>query len=176
MVTLKNELVKLRALEPEDLEYLFSVENDEEFWEISHTNKPFSRKVLQQYLKNDHHDIYVVKQQRFVICSYQDDILGFIDLFDFNPKHKRAGVGILLVNKEDRGKGYGKQALTLVLNYCFERLDLHQVYANIAEDNHISRTLFKSCGFKEIGIKKDWNFHQGVYHNELIVQHIHHVS
>ena len=41
MKTLQGNTITLRALEPEDLEFLFETENDESFWEVSHTQAPF---------------------------------------------------------------------------------------------------------------------------------------
>ena len=86
MLTLTGEKVYLRALEPDDLEFLFSVENNEEFWEVSSTSTPYSRFILKQYLENAHKDIYEVKQLRLVICEKNGSPTGFIDLFDFDPK------------------------------------------------------------------------------------------
>ena len=62
MTTLQGEHINLRALEPEDLSFLFQIENNEEFWEISHTQTPFSNFILKQYLENAHLDIYEAKQ------------------------------------------------------------------------------------------------------------------
>src|SRR5699024_1999287 len=132
MLTLTGKKTHLRALEPEDLDFLYRIENDEEFWEISATQTPFSRFLLRQYLEHAHRDIYEVKQLRLVVCKKNGDPLGLIDLFDFDPKNRRAGIGIALEKKENRGKGYGKEALELLCNYCFSHLELHQVYANIS--------------------------------------------
>ena len=71
-----------------------------------------------------------------------------------------------------RHKGYGKEALELLTIYCFETLHLHQVYANIAEDNLASLNLFEGNGFKKIGLKKDWSFDGNQYSNEYVLQRI----
>ena len=100
MELLENDIIKLRALETSDLDLLFSVENNTQFWEISNTLVPYSKEILSQYLKNAHLDIFEVKQLRLVITLKKDDtVLGLIDLFDFNPHHKKAGVGILILKK-----------------------------------------------------------------------------
>ena len=99
-LTLKGDLVYLRALEPEDLDLVFEIENDEDLWELSTTLTPFSKFLLKQYLKNSHKDIYEAKQLRLVICKADNqEALGMIDLFDFDPKHRRAGVGIVIFDK-----------------------------------------------------------------------------
>jgi len=170
METLKGESVYLRALEPEDLDFIYEIENNELVWEMSSTQTPYSKFLIKQYLEHAHKDIYEVKQLRLVICSYEEEELGLIDLFDFDPQHKRVGIGILIANKNDRGKGYGSEALKLLIQYCFSRLNLHQVYANIAEDNFTSIQLFEKNGFLKIGVKKDWNLVNNVYKNELLYQ------
>lgn len=170
MLTLQGELVFLRALEPEDLDLLFEVENNEEFWEVSATSVPFSRYVLKQYLENSHRDIYDVKQLRLVICESAGEAIGFIDIFDFDPKNRRAALGILIINRKNRHKGFGKEALELVSKYCFTHLGLHQVYANVSSDNASSRLLFEKSGFVLTATKKDWNLVDGEYKDEIIYQ------
>lgn len=170
MVTLKGESVYLRALESEDLDFLFEVENDEDFWEVSTTSVPFSRFILRQYLENSHKDIYEVRQLRLVICISSGETAGFIDIFDFDPKNRRAALGLLIVQKKHRNKGYGTEALELVCKYCFTHLGLHQVYANVGEDNTSSKLLFEKAGFILTATKKDWNFIEGEYKAELTYQ------
>jgi diamine N-acetyltransferase len=82
--------------------------------------------------------------------------IGTIDLFDFDPFHKRAGLGILIANEKQRRKGYASMALKCLINYCFTTLQLHQLYCNILENNNESMDLFTKLGFTRIGIKKDW--------------------
>jgi diamine N-acetyltransferase len=170
MITLKGNTIYLRALEPEDLDFIHAVENDESIWEISNTQTPYSKYLIKQYLENAHKDIFEVKQLRLVISNYESEALGMIDLFDFDFKNKRAGVGILVKEPEDRLKGYGKEALKLLIDYCFTHLDLHQLYCNISEDNKTSIKLFKNQGFKEIGLKKDWTYVNGFFKNEYVFQ------
>lgn len=76
MVTLKGKQVFLRALEPEDLEFIFAIENDVSIWEISNTQTPYSKYLLKEYLNNAHKDIYEIKQLRLVISNYETQCLG----------------------------------------------------------------------------------------------------
>lgn len=170
MITLKGHKVYLRALEPEDLDFIFKIENEVSFWEISNTQTPFSRHILEQYLLNSYKDIYEAKQLRLVISDYGNKPLGMIDLFDFDPKSKHAGIGILIHEEESRSKGFGREALNLLVNYCFHQLDLHQLYCHISEDNKSSLKLFKSEGFEVVGLMKDWNFYNGAYKNVYFLQ------
>ena len=172
MTTLKGKHIYLRALEPEDLEFLYAIENDEAIWEVSNTQTPYSRHILRQYLQNAHQDIFEAKQLRLVISNFEEKTLGLIDVFDFDFKHKRAGVGILIKEQENRGKGYGKEALTLLMDYAFSHLGLHQLYCNVSEDNEASIKLFSGLGYKKIGLKKDWNLINSSYKSEYLFQYI----
>ena len=170
MLTLKGNKIHLRALEPEDLEFIYQIENDESIWELSNTQTPYSRFILKQYLKNAKQDIYEAKQLRLVISDKENNPLGLIDIFDFDFKNNRAGIGILIRDKERRGKGYGAEAISLLVDYCFKQLNLHQLYCNINETNEPSLRLFKKAGFKTIGLKKDWNFSSEGFTNEYLLQ------
>ena len=156
MHTLENENIVLRALEPEDLDILFDIENDKSLWQISNTLAPYSRDLLKKYIEGSHKDIYEARQLRLAISPvYGTDLIGLIDLFEFEPQHNRAGVGIL-VRENFQGKGIASQALELVLEYAFNQLDLHQVFAHIPANNNQSRRLFEKMGFKRSGTQRDW--------------------
>lgn len=172
MITLKGKQIYLRALEPEDLEFIHLIENDETIWEISNTITPYSKYVIRQYLENVHKDIFEVKQLRLAIVNSKHITLGLIDLYDFDFKNKRAGVGIIVKDFDQRQKGYGFEALTLLMQYCKVHLNLHQLYCNISEENEASLKLFKSQGFEIIGLKKDWNYINHVFKNEYQLQKI----
>ncbi|WP_417886545.1 GNAT family N-acetyltransferase [Zunongwangia sp.] len=170
MLTLQGDRLYLRALEPEDLDFLHILENSEEFWEVSATQTPYSRYILKKYLENSHLDIYEVRQLRLVICNSENKPIGLIDISDFDPKDRRAALGILIANPEERKKGYGAESLSLLCRYCFKHLGLHQVYANIAADNYQSIKLFESQGFSKIGLKKEWFFYNGEFKDEYLYQ------
>lgn len=170
MQTLKGEHIYLRALEPEDLEFIHEIENNQDIWEISNTITPYSKFLIKQYLEQAHKDIFEVKQLRLVICNDDDMAIGMIDLFDFDFKNRRAGVGILIKDKINRQKGYGREALDILIDYCKSHLDMHQLFCNISEDNMMSLKLFKNHGFEIIGLKKDWNYINGSYKNEYLLQ------
>lgn len=175
MVTLKGENIYLRALEPEDLEFIHTIENDESIWELSNTVTPYSKFLIKEYLEHAHKDIYEVKQLRLMISDYNNNAIGLIDLFDFDVKNRRAGIGILIYYEANRSKGHGNEAVKLLTNYCFNQLDMHQIYCNISETNVNSIKLFENLGFKQIGLKKDWNFQNGKYTNEYSYQLINNV-
>jgi diamine N-acetyltransferase len=143
MITLKGDSIYLRALEPQDLEFIYSIENDENIWEVSNTQTPYSRFLIKQYLENAHQDIYEAKQLRLAICQDEDfPAVGLIDLFDFDPRNNRAGIGIVIQKEENQGINIGSEALELLIKYSFYNLNLHQLYANIGVQNVINKFKF----------------------------------
>lgn len=171
MLTLTGTTIFLRALEPEDLEFVYSVENDEKIWDVSNTHTPYSRFLIREYLKNAQQDIFEAKQLRLAICKKNTfQPVGLIDLFDYDPKNNRAGVGILIKNEGDRNAGVGSETLELLIQYAFAKLNLHQLYANIDVDNTASLKLFTNFGFEKIGTKKQWNLVEGQYKDEAMFQ------
>lgn len=172
MVTLTGNTIYLRALEPDDLEFIYRIENNQALWEVSYTQTPYSRFLIRQYLENAHQDIYEAKQLRLAIClNGSFNAIGLIDLFDFDPANARAGVGIIIADEEGRGKGLGTEALGLLIQYAFSSLHLHQLYANIDTANVASTALFTNFGFKIVGIKQQWNRRpNGTFADEALYQ------
>ncbi len=156
-----GEKVRLRALEPDDLEFLYVWENTPEVWQYgdcgaaacdadagSDCMERFSREQLRELTENQQYNIGVTGQLRLVICRRDDDVqVGFIDLFDFDPAGLSAGVGILICDPADRGKGFGGEALELMLEYARQGLGMHGVWCTVAADNAASVALFSRTGF-----------------------------
>ena len=175
---LNGKHVNLRALEPSDAELLYQWENDESVWHLSTTIVPFSRFFIEQYILNAT-DLYTNRQLRFMIernsTTAKAETVGIIDLFEFEPVHMRAGIGIL-IHETFRRRGFASEALDLLTDYAFNTLQLHQVYCNISPDNDESLNLFKSKGFKMVGIKKEWNRIRNEWHDECLFQLLNHAS
>jgi diamine N-acetyltransferase len=168
---MKYEKINLRALEPEDLELLYEWENNDQYWVISNTVAPFSKFTLKRYLKHSHKNIYETGQLRLMIeIVSEKKTIGTIDIFDFDPFHKRAGIGILIAEEDQRRKGYASMALQCLIRYCFTTLQLHQVWSNILSNNCESLELFTKAGFIRIGIKKEWIKTADGYLDEYMLQ------
>ncbi len=172
MELLTGELIKLRAVEPQDIERIQEWENNTKVWHISQTFAPFSRFTIEQYIQTAQLDIFEAKQLRLIIETKGDTTMpiGAIDLFDFHPHHKRAGIGILINDEKHRGKGYATDALKVLIHYAFSRLELHQLYCNITASNLNSLKLFKTAGFVESGRKREWLRMQNEWEDEIFLQ------
>ena len=162
--------LKLRALEPSDLDLVYEIENDESLWIYSNTSSPFSRNTLKKFIQNSHLDIIEHKQLRLVISNDQTS-MGFIDLFDYDHVNRRVGVGIIIF-KKFRLKGIAYQSIKLVESYLIKHVPIHQLFANISSNNFESISLFEKCGFEKVGLKRDWIFYNNEFNDELLYQKI----
>ncbi|WP_188556076.1 GNAT family N-acetyltransferase [Hymenobacter glacieicola] len=153
---LSSDLIFLRPLEADDLDFLYALENDPSVWGVSDTLAPVSRHVLRQYLDSAAADFFEVRQLRLIICDTGSRAaVGTLDIFGFEPLHQRAAVGIT-VQREFRRRGYARAALALLVPYARQVLRLHQVYCTISVANRASIQLFTAAGFAPVGVRKEW--------------------
>lgn len=163
----------MRAPEPADVDFLYRWENNTSLWRVSNTIAPFSRFAIEQYVFNAGNDIFATRQLRLIIClaDKNDTPIGAIDLFDFDPHNSRAGIGIVIID-EFRNLGYATEALSVLMDYCFLLLGIHQLYCNISDDNTFSIKLFEDAGFINTGRKQAWIKDGNTWKDELIFQKI----
>lgn len=151
----KYPTVRLRAVEPEDLDLLYLIENDAKLWNVGATNVPYSRYVLHDYIANSASDIYADKQLRLIIEREDGVVVGIADLVSFNPRNLRAEIGLVIID-EYRSRGYGFSALSQLLEYASRTLNLHQLYCITGHDNLACLALFAKMGFHKSAVLKDW--------------------
>lgn len=166
MQLLQNNRVSLRAMEPEDLELLYTIETQRCEWNTGTCGIPYSRYALKEFLLEQTSDIFKSHQLRLVIDDEFGKSVGMVDLYDFEPLSRRAEVGIALL-KGKEGKGYGRKALALLIDYVKNTLQMHQLYAYVDKDNQISKSLFTSLGFKPIAEFTDWTYSEGHYRDAV---------
>ena len=168
---LENSEIKLRALEPEDLELLYKWENETELWIHGNTLSPYSKLALRQYINDtQQYDIYHSKQLRMIVVLIDGNIpIGTIDLYDYDVRNSRAGIGIL-IDKPYRNKHYASQTLELMKHYAFDFLRLHQLYAYISINNHSSLKLFENAGYQPVGTLIEWVQENDRFEDVSVVQ------
>lgn len=172
MALLENSEIRLRALEPEDLEWVYRWENNPDLWQVGATLAPFSRYVLKEYIAASHRDIFDLKQLRLMVELRATGVAaGMVDLFDFDPHHRRAAVGIL-VDSAYRKDGVATGAVKLLAEYAFSFLRMHQLYAHVPVGNEASKALFARCGFVVTGVLSDWLAVADGYEDVLVMQRV----
>ncbi|MCD8288548.1 MAG: GNAT family N-acetyltransferase [Prevotella sp.] len=172
MTTSSN--VILRAIEPDDLDLLYNVENDRTLWQLGNTNEPYSKELLRNYILTTTGDIYADKQLRLIIeleSASARSIIGIADLTRFDPRNARAEIGIVILDSF-RHKGFASQVLCRLSAYAKNLLHLHQLYAVIPEGNTASLRLFDKCGFTRCATLRDWLFGNTGFEQAVVVQKI----
>lgn len=172
MISLTDSTIGLRAVEPGDIDLMYSWENDPAVWRVSNTVAPCSRHALERFVEQQQYGPIQSGEQRLMIQTCDGVTVGCIDLFEIDLLNSRAGVGILIHGEEHRRKGYSQKALHLLEEYSRDTLRLNQLWCNIAADNEASIRLFRSAGFGEVGIKRDWLWTPEGFTDEIMFQKI----
>lgn len=162
-------IVKLRAMEPEDLDLLYQIENDPSIWHVGTNNVPYSRYVLHDYIAHASGDIYTDKEVRMMIDNEQGETVGIVDLVNFSPQHQRAEIGIV-IKDGCRNLGYANAAIRKIMSYAHDVVHLHQLYAIVEATNEISLNLFESLGFSRSICLKEWTFNGNTYVDAIVIQ------
>lgn len=165
-----RDIVTLRAMEPEDLDILYKIENDTRLWDVGCTNVPYSRFTLHNYIADSLNDIYTDKQLRLMIENGNGEDVGIIDLMNFEPRHMRAELGIVIMNRY-RKNGYASAAIRKIISYARNILHIHQLYAFVGVDNKASESLLQSIGFKKSCRFTDWLYKEGKYNDAILMQY-----
>ena len=161
--------MRLRALEPDDLELLYLLENDEQLWPCGGHTAPYSRYALLQYIVTCQNDFNQDGQLRLVACE-EGEAVGLVDLFNYDSKHQRAEVGIALL-PSCRRKGMGVSALQALEQYVRHHLHLHQLYAVVASDNHSAQSSFTQAGYIHGSTLHEWvSMSDGRFQDALLFQ------
>ena len=158
----------LRAPEQSDLDWLHSLENNPSLWYLGYSKEPFSREVLRNYLEQQPGSLLRDGQIRLVL-EHDGAPAGALDLYDYDPFARKAGVGIVL-DDQHRGKGWAKEAMIAFEQYVFGTLGLHSLFAMVPGKNEASLALFEGLGYKKIGELDDWVLHNGEYESALLYQ------
>lgn len=162
--------VRFRAIEPEDLDVLYKIENDTSLWNVGVTNVPYSKYMLHEYIAGSSGDIYADKQVRMIISNDAGDILCVVDLTDFDPRHRRAELGIV-IQCPFRGRHYAQAAIERIKAYARDILLIHQLYAYVDCQNSTALRTFENCGFISSITLKDWLFDGKKYREAVLMQY-----
>ena len=161
--------IKLRAMEPEDLDILYLIENDKGLWNVGATNVPYSRYTLHEYMANAKNDIYADRQVRLMVENEAGEVVGIVDVVNFDPQHQRAELGIVIMN-DHRRKGYATAAVEEILRYALRILHLHQLYVIVDKENTIALQLFRKTEFQESASLAQWLYDGRDYRDALLLQ------
>lgn len=167
-MNIKGKRVTLRAIERDDLQLLHKWSNDPEInymlggWHFPSSQQDQEKWFLSLSLNS--------LNQRFAIDTDEDGLIGMINLVNINWKDRRAFTGMLLGDKNIRGKGFGKDAVMTMNRYAFDELGLNRLDSTIISYNESSLFVYlERCGWKKEGVKKNAYFRKNQWWDEIIV-------
>ena len=164
--------ITLRAMEPEDLELIYRIENDPAFWKYGSSTVPYSHWTLRRYIESSANDLFADEQVRLVVqgknTQGERTSIGLADLVNFCPRHYRAEISLAIL-PEYQGMHVGEQVVHHLIDYA-RSLGLHQLYAIIAETNEPAWKLFKRLNFQPSALLKDWLYEDEGYTDARVWQ------
>ena len=164
---LEGEHVYISPMHPDDAEiYTKWLNNTEIVQYLSLRNSMVSIAGETEYIENfsnkDFH-LCIVKQEN-------DELIGNIGLNEIDYKNGTAELGIFIGEKENLGKGYGTEAIKLLVDYAFNELRLHSIYLRTYDFNERAQKSYEKCGFKEFGRRHESIFVNGKYHDVIYME------
>lgn len=162
-MNIMGKKTRLRALDVADIELLRETVNDPNMeYMVIGWSFPISATEQRRWYESTLDDS---KIQRFIIETNNDlaEPLGMMALTDLDWKNRSAGIGIKLFSNTPRRQGYATDALSALLAYVFDELQLHRIGLRILSTNHASRALYEKCGAKQEGVLRDAVFKQGAF-------------
>ena len=156
--------ITLRALEPEDLELLYTIENDTEAWDTSSARVNYSKFAIKQYIAQQPQELAACGEMRLVITdSTTHKAVGTADLTGYSPTDRSAEIGIAVL-KSERGKGYGKAAIEALEHYARNFYNMRMLYAHTSDKNNpAAKNLFAGSGYTQVATLPEWHFYSGEY-------------
>ena len=167
-MNIKGKKITLRAIEEKDLELLHKWANDPDIWHLlGGWHFPSSMDYMQEWFKKEKNDNL---NHRFAIDTPDSGIIGTANLIDIDWKNKNAFHGMMLGDKDIRGKGYGSDTIMTMMKYAFEELGLQRLDGSMIEYNKISLSIYcKKLGWKEEGRQRNWYFRKNRYWDRILV-------
>jgi RimJ/RimL family protein N-acetyltransferase len=155
-----GENIYLRAIEETDLEKYMDWLNDADTCKyLQHGVHPANLEGMKNYLKS----LQTRGGDLFAIIKKVGKHIGNILFEAPHPQFRFSDIGILIGVKEERGKGYGTEAIKLLVEHGFRKMNLNRIEAGMAKENIGSYKAFIKAGFKEEGIARGMYYCDGEY-------------
>ncbi len=168
-MNIQGRIVTLRAIEERDLELLHKWANDpfvqDGIGEIHFPSSMDFHESWYRALKSDR------LNQRLAVDVPDIGIVGMSSLVNIDWRNRHAWHGLILGEADNRGKGYGTDAVMATMRYAFEELNLERLDGAMIEYNELSVSTYcgKRLGWKEEGRRRNYFFRKGRYWDQVLV-------
>jgi len=168
-MNIQGKKVLLRAIEETDLDTLNTWSNDPDIWYmLGGWHFPFSKQDTERWFES-----LTTNDQRNQIFAIELDSVGIIgtaNLVNIDWKNKNAFHGMMLGKHDLRGTGVALDTVMTIMKYAFEELGLNRLDGDMISYNQRSIDFYtKKCGWEIEGIKKEWYFRKGEFHDKVVV-------
>ncbi|HYK73033.1 MAG TPA: GNAT family N-acetyltransferase, partial [Pseudoneobacillus sp.] len=142
---LSGEKIYLRPLEYDDVDFLFALFNDPTVRYFTGTTEIIVRKQIENFIEKSAN---INSRVDLIICDQENNLpIGDINLISIDRNNRSAEVGIKIGDNQYQGKGYGTEAMKLLLDYCFSALNLHRISLTVYEYNPRAIRSYEKVGF-----------------------------
>ncbi|MFC8683947.1 GNAT family N-acetyltransferase [Brevibacillus porteri] len=164
---LEGERVFLRPIGTEDTEILYRSLFNKETRMLTGTQKHFTREQIHQYIANKGQDSSSVL---LLICLCENDqVIGDVQIGDIDRNNRNAFIRISIDQNAYQGKGYGSEALLLMLDYGFGILNLHRIELNVFAFNERAIHTYEKLGFQREGVQRQALYYNHAYHDSILM-------
>ncbi|MGU9099112.1 GNAT family N-acetyltransferase [Clostridium perfringens] len=165
---LENNNVKLRPINKNDIEKLNKWKNDYDVFK--YLGGGFSPQSIDQHKLYIENLININDNNKRFIIEVKNNAIGQIGIYSINWINRNCELGIYIGEKDEWGKGYGKEACSILHNYVFDILGLNKIKLLVVEDNISAINMYKKLGYKLVGIYEKERFIEGEYKNLCIME------
>ena len=159
---LEGKLVRLRALEPADAERAYKWINDREVAYYLMARYPYSMEFEKEFLTNAARS-NEFSDMRLAIETKDGVHIGMCGLHHGRPEDRHAELGIMIGDKDYWSSGYGTDAVSTVVRFGFEQMNLNKVSLGVFDFNERARAVYRKCGFVEEGRAREEYYQDGRY-------------
>ncbi|KQY82130.1 acetyltransferase [Paenibacillus sp. Root52] len=162
---LEGERVYLRPFEQSDVDTYFPGLFNSETRRLTGTQNSFTRAQVERYVENAAQDDS--RLMLLIALQETDQVIGDIVLMDMHSKNRSAHLRIAIDNAEHQGKGYGSEAMLLLLDYGYGICNLHRIELEVYAFNERAIRTYEKLGFQREGISRDVLFYNHQYHDAI---------
>lgn len=159
---LKGDKVLLRAVTEDDLATMWSWDSDIELVTLGDDEPPLPR-TLESFREQINKHLNKPEEASIFAIEADGALIGTCSLFHFDPTARTAELGISIGDRDYWGRGYGREAVRLLLEYAFRYRNQHKVYLSTFDDNERAIHSYRGCGFVEEGRLREHIWVDGRY-------------
>ena len=166
---MEGKNVCLRDLSLRDVSLIRSWVNDPEINHFLMEGFPRTERELERFVEAQNGDLDPLNRARAVVLREDRTCIGTIGCYGIDWRSRNAELGVIIGHKAHLAKGYGSEAVELLVSFAFDELGLHRLFLRVFDFNERAIRSFRKCGFVEEGRLREAYFREGTYHNILVM-------